>query len=464
MRIATDGFVRGIVTSRSSRSIELFSPIQSQPHPKQRFASFRLAGRLLCASALALCAQAAWAQKAVPIVLDQEWTDTGISVGRDQPIVVRASGDMNWYTGGCNNNCHSSPDGSLWSQCSAQTPGILAPGLNCWSLIGRVGNGRPFEVGTSLSFQAPAGGELYLGVNDNNYVDNTGSWVATITLGSLGGLTIVSPAQGENFTLFQTNGTSTELVPFVAAGPAGTVSWNAVLEYQTSGGKPDPPYRRPRTFQSPANGEAAETYESQGGKVTVEAQMGSASAGPVIFTVTGTRIAAPAITRRLVNLYTLAGGATPRLMTGVAQVESTYLQFKRRELYGSVAFWPYESISDGGSHIGLMMMPTAEKMDYAWDWQVNVSAGVDLFKQKLAAAKRKMNSIIAQHPGLRTLTPVELERMALLLYGPKATADSSRQYYAPRKSGGRWTWAVNTAGNPMGVAYANSCISSIHPN
>ena len=415
------------------------------------------------AAALTLCASAARAQKSVSIVLTQPFTDTGISVVQNQLLVVQASGDMNWYTGVCD-ACHSSPDGTPWSQCSDETPGIVVPGLACWSLIGKIGAaGRPFQVGTFLSLEAPVSGELYLGVNDNNYVDNTGSWIATVTVAAPGALRIVSPSPGEAFTLSQKNGTATGEIPFEATGPAGTVTWSATLEYQTSGGYPEPAFRLARTFSSPVNGRADQTYASQGGQVTVNAEAGSAGAGPVSFIVTGTRITAPAVTRRLVALYTKAKGATPRLMTGVAQVESSYLQFKRRKLYGTAAFWPVEGASDGGSHIGLMMMPTSDEIEYAWDWQVNVTAGVALFQDKLAAAQRKVTSIIAQHPGLRGLTPVELEHMALLLYGPKATADSSRQYYAPRKSGGRWTWVVNTAGNPQGVAYANSCFSAIHP-
>ena len=56
--------------------------------------------------------------------------------------------------------------------------------MPCWSLIGRVGNGPIFPVGTSLqNFTAPSAGELYLGVNDtpNDYFDNTGEWQAEIT-------------------------------------------------------------------------------------------------------------------------------------------------------------------------------------------------------------------------------------------------------------------------------------------
>ena len=58
------------------------------------------------------------------------------------------------------------------------------------------------------------------------------------------------------------------------------------------------------------------------------------------------------------------------------------------------------------------------------------------------------------HPGLRPLSERELEDMALVLYGPEASADLNEQYYVP--SGEQIDWIVNTAGNPRGVAYANN--------
>ena len=63
--------------------------------------------------------------------------------------------------------------------------GFLAPGLPCWSLIAKIGqSGSIFEVGLSKTFQASASGQLYLGVNDDYFGDNSGSWTAVITTGS----------------------------------------------------------------------------------------------------------------------------------------------------------------------------------------------------------------------------------------------------------------------------------------
>lgn len=61
---------------------------------------------------------------------------------------------------------------------------VAAWAAPCWSLIARIGNGSPFEVGTSTQVVTTAG-ELYLGVNDNNFSDNSGSWTVRIKLGGM---------------------------------------------------------------------------------------------------------------------------------------------------------------------------------------------------------------------------------------------------------------------------------------
>ena len=124
------------------------------------------------------------------IPANQPWTDTSISVTAGQPVSISASGSI--YVGALSNPSldYESPQGSgvVFANgygCSVN-PGTrfphIAPGLACWSLIGKVGaDGVPFQVGASVQLSAPASGELYLGVNDNVFGDNSGSWTATIT-------------------------------------------------------------------------------------------------------------------------------------------------------------------------------------------------------------------------------------------------------------------------------------------
>jgi hypothetical protein len=67
---------------------------------------------------------------------------------------------------------------------AAHSSRFPAPELPCWSLIGRIGHGRPFEVGTSILITATTG-RLYLGVNDNSFSANTGIWAVNIKIGGL---------------------------------------------------------------------------------------------------------------------------------------------------------------------------------------------------------------------------------------------------------------------------------------
>lgn len=113
----------------------------------------------------------------------QGYTATGMYLASGTQYTITASGTLQWAAAPCV-NCTVSPSGSPWSTCSSrQPPAYPAPGLACWSLIGKIGaSGTPFEIGTSLNSTVPAGvsGELYVGVNDNDLTDNSGSWTVAI--------------------------------------------------------------------------------------------------------------------------------------------------------------------------------------------------------------------------------------------------------------------------------------------
>lgn len=279
-------------------------------------------------------------------------------------------------------------------------------------------------------------------------------------------LFIVAPTDNENDVLDQSNETATSKIQFQAqapSAPSGTqVNWTLMLQYSTSGGVKVPSI--PKTFTTTTDGrKAIQTiaFASRGGQLTSNANAtisGSVVNAPQVQSViTGLAIPSDQITAQLTSLY--GGGATPNLMTGIAEVESTYLQFVHRVLYGISADWPVESY-DGGSHIGLMQMPT-RSMGVAFDWLSNTKAGVNLFGNKIVSAQNLMNRIVAQHSGLRVLSPTELENMALVLYGPYASASLSKQYYVPVQQNGVWVWIVNTSGNANGVMYADDVRSSV---
>jgi hypothetical protein len=97
----------------------------------------------------------------------------------------------------------------------------------------------------------------------------------------------------------------------------------------------------------------------------------------------------------------------------------------------------------------------------AWDWSQNVIDGAAVFYSKLSTAARIGKKIIAQTPGLPPLTAVQLENMALVLYGEFGSKNLTKQYYIADTSGPSPVWIVNTANNPDGVAYADKCRANV---
>jgi hypothetical protein len=276
------------------------------------------------------------------------------------------------------------------------------------------------------------------------------------------------------------------------------------IEYATSGNKGQISLPLPENFNGSPTDPIKRVYTAKGGKSTVNASLTDsgikAVAKPVTFFIVGSAIPNADITARLVSLY--SRGATPDLLAKIAMQESSYRQFRDLPLYGIPEKWPNES-PDGGSHIGLMQVGTT--YDRAWDWHANTEEGRRLFvREKLPPAIRNERRIrngdaksnILGHPDLRQLTDVELENMAVLLYGPcapgpdarpdecpgaRATTpaeQAARQYYAPACQGGTvvqqrddlicqggsWEWVVNTAGNSGGVNYVNEVRSQTVPN
>jgi hypothetical protein len=111
----------------------------------------------------------------------QSRTNTGVTVPAGIVLKITASGTV-FVT----SSYSVSPAGTQSCIPSTNYPGenppFLAANLPCWSLIGRIGNGPPFEIGMSATITTTAG-PLYLSVNDNYFADNSGSWLVDIKEG-----------------------------------------------------------------------------------------------------------------------------------------------------------------------------------------------------------------------------------------------------------------------------------------
>ncbi|HYN08547.1 MAG TPA: hypothetical protein VES67_14285 [Vicinamibacterales bacterium] len=103
----------------------------------------------------------------IRVEANQAWTSTGINVNRGERIAFEASGDIKI---GPNVSAGLGGNPDLARRMSYPVRSMAAGGL-----IGRVGNGAPFPIGSNReAIVMPAAGELRLGVNDDRFTDNSG--------------------------------------------------------------------------------------------------------------------------------------------------------------------------------------------------------------------------------------------------------------------------------------------------
>ena len=100
--------------------------------------------------------------------------DTGLVFTAGQALDITASGT--WNGGG---GCPSvGPEGAA---CYGTDP---VTGINYFSLIGRVGSGAWFKVGTGFSGAAASSGDLFLAFDDSDSFNNSGKVTALVTTAS----------------------------------------------------------------------------------------------------------------------------------------------------------------------------------------------------------------------------------------------------------------------------------------
>jgi hypothetical protein len=110
----------------------------------------------------------------IQVKATQPWTDTGLTVSPGSIVTVTASGTL--YVGATDPG--TPPTGK---PTQTTNEGDIAPNLTVFSLIGRLGAGLPSEVGDAHTFVIYRAGRLALGLNDDYFGDNFGSWTAIIT-------------------------------------------------------------------------------------------------------------------------------------------------------------------------------------------------------------------------------------------------------------------------------------------
>jgi hypothetical protein len=110
----------------------------------------------------------------VRVEANQPWTNTGLNVRAGDFVAFRASGRINFGQGA---TATAGPDGNGTLRSNANPVSAMPVG----GLIGRVGNGAPFPIGSNTQpIRMPGNGTLILGVNDNNLEDNSGFFSVAI--------------------------------------------------------------------------------------------------------------------------------------------------------------------------------------------------------------------------------------------------------------------------------------------
>jgi hypothetical protein len=102
------------------------------------------------------------------------WVDTGLTVRQGQTVYFRARGRVRWGPGR-----QDGPEGERNSPHNDARP---IPSRPAAALIGRIGDGdESFFIGeTDQPLRMRAGGRLWLGVNDDYLLDNSGAFDVTI--------------------------------------------------------------------------------------------------------------------------------------------------------------------------------------------------------------------------------------------------------------------------------------------
>lgn len=116
----------------------------------------------------------------IRVAANRAWTPTGITVQKGQPLTFSSTGQVQLAAAG---GLTATVDGT---QTMAGARASL-PGVASGALIGRIGNGKPFGIGSQTTITAPSTGPLYLGVNDDQFEDNSGEFVVNVSGGTVGG-------------------------------------------------------------------------------------------------------------------------------------------------------------------------------------------------------------------------------------------------------------------------------------
>ncbi|MDP8248858.1 MAG: alkaline phosphatase family protein [Candidatus Tritonobacter lacicola] len=126
----------------------------------------------------------------VSVQSQKPWTPTGISLENGRWLEIKAEGEAEitrrTFLGRHDYDYIVGPAGTyVYPDVAADKPFPLAAAESgpapAYALIGKIGeDGEPFLVGERLSIEVSGSGELFMGINDYDFKDNSGSFTADI--------------------------------------------------------------------------------------------------------------------------------------------------------------------------------------------------------------------------------------------------------------------------------------------
>jgi hypothetical protein len=119
----------------------------------------------------------------VPADTVDNFVDSHVALTQNEQFSISATGTANWdydhpAVGPVGLKFQHSPCAANQYADPTSWP---STGINCYSLVGKIGSGPVFLVGTRFKLKSPVAGELYLGFNDDYPYDNSGDFTATVT-------------------------------------------------------------------------------------------------------------------------------------------------------------------------------------------------------------------------------------------------------------------------------------------
>lgn len=106
------------------------------------------------------------------------WMDSNVTVSAGQVVSIRATGTINTWGG--NDISFNNPNGQVENICVDPKCPLLNVGYG--TLVGRVEDSQPFQVGETTKFTAPNSGRLFFTVNDWECTDNSGEFDLAVTI------------------------------------------------------------------------------------------------------------------------------------------------------------------------------------------------------------------------------------------------------------------------------------------